>query len=137
VRSDERRKALEQPGDLLAAAISGRAPLGDRVHHRYKKGQGKVATYYPGNLRASVQRLPLRKTKDAIVGPLLAKGNATGTFGLGQADGYYAHFVEYGTVKMSAQPFVDAGVAAGGPLALRLAVNNLRQLIDRKMRGTI
>lgn len=128
----QRREALAPIGDFVAAAIAGRAPISDRPHYRYKKGQGKVATYFPGNLRRSVKRLPLRRTRDVWVGPFLDKTNAGGIYSSdAKVDGYYAHFVEYGTVRAPAQPFVDAGLATAAPIALRLAVDAMKKLIER------
>lgn len=128
----ERREALAPAGDLIAAAIAGRAPISDRPHYRYKKGQGKVATYFPGNLRRSIKRLPLRKTRDVWVGPFLDKTSAGGIYSSdSKTDGYYAHFVEYGTIRQPAQPFVDAGLATAAPIALRLAIDAMKKLIEK------
>lgn len=98
----------------LVQAAQSAAPVGNRVHIRYKKasrrsakGTGKVrARYNPGNLRRSVMVLEkLKRVKRAVlVGPNVTRGG--GTFGGARTDGYYAHFVEFGTVNNRAQPFM-------------------------------
>lgn len=90
------------------------APVGSRVHKRYKKasrrsakGSGRVlARYNPGNLRASIQVLEkLKRVKRAVlVGPNVTRGG--GTFGGARTDGYYAHFIEFGTAKMRGRAFM-------------------------------
>ncbi|MEO0132752.1 MAG: HK97-gp10 family putative phage morphogenesis protein [candidate division WOR-3 bacterium] len=128
----KRREALSPVGDLVASAIAGRAPISDRPHYRYKKGQGKVATYFPGNLRRSIKRLNFRRTKDVWVGPFLDKTNSGGIYSSDtKVDGYYAHFVEYGTTRAPAQPFVATGLATVAPIALRLAVDAMKKLIEK------
>lgn len=134
--AEKRKQALSPVADFVASAIAGRAPVSDRVHHRYRKSGKKkkgerVATYYPGNLRRSITQLYLKRSRDNWVGPLLSKGQPTGTFVGDRADGYYAHFVEYGTKWQKAQPFVDQGVIAAAPVALRTAVEILKSIIEK------
>ena len=127
----ERKQALSEAGDFLAAAIAGQAPVYHRPHYRYRKGGGRVATYEPGNLRRSIRRLPFKRSKDVWVGALLAKGSGSGYFSGSSADGYYAHFVNYGTVKQPANPFFDRGITVAAPVVLRLAIDSLKKIIEK------
>lgn len=70
-----------------------------QVHYRYKGGV-KVATYYPGNLARSIRVLDFKKSSDVFVGPKKSsKGEGTGVFKGGKVDGWYGHFLEFGSAK--------------------------------------
>lgn len=67
---------------------------------RAPKGHGKkVATYAPGNLARSIRVLPLRRLRSGvIVGPKRSgRGSGTGVFVGRRVDGFYGHFMEFGT----------------------------------------
>lgn len=105
----------------LIAAIKAAAPVSSKAHSRYSAGK-VVATYKPGNLRRSIQRLPLRRAKSAIyIGPRARGGNP---------DGYYAPFLEYGTQNMSARPFIGPAAKAALPGAARTALELLKRRIE-------
>lgn len=131
----ERNGILSEAAGPLQAAIAGRAPVGDAPHYRYStpklnnrlkapKGMGNiVATYTPGNLRSSVQILKFRRSKAVFVGPKVQRSAKT-------PDGYYAHMVNAGTIHQGAQRFVEAGVAAAGDVAQRMAINLMKRKIE-------
>lgn len=128
--------ALRRGAAPIVAAAKANAPQHDKPHRRYKGGEIE-ATYYPGNLRRSIQVLPLRKTKNAVlIGPKLAKstGGASGDFRGRRVDGYYAHFVEYGTVDQPPQPYMRPAVESAGDLALRISVKELKAEIEKAAR---
>lgn len=115
---------------ILESAVKGRTPVGEKAHSRYAarkgrkagKGSGKViATYKPGNLKKSMQRLNFRRSNAAFVGPQLKKENP---------DGYYAHMVERGTTTQAAQYFVKAAVQSAGPQTLRFATELIKRRIQ-------
>lgn len=82
----------------LVARAKQLAPVWPRAYARYKDGKA-VEIIYPGNLRESIEILPLRKTKTSvIIGPNLKDG--------GKPQGYYAHMVEFGTVKAAPEPYM-------------------------------
>lgn len=136
-------RVLKEAAGPLRAAIAGRAPQSDAPHFRYStpkiagklrapKGRGVVkATYQPGNLSKSFQVLNFRRAKYAkFVGPKIDKQG-----GGKMPDGYYAHMVNFNTANVdgSIRPgahFVEAGVAAGGGVALSLAARLMKQTID-------
>lgn len=134
----ERNAALSEAAGPLRAAIAGKAPQSDRPHKRYStpkasqkirtpRGSGKVvAVYQPGNLSRSIQTLRFRRSKAVFIGPKIDK-TRSGRL----PDGYYGHFVEFGTVQgQRAQHFVKAAVAAFGNTALHLAAEVIRRKIE-------
>ncbi len=132
----DRDRVLTEAAGPLRSAIAGRAPQSDRPHSRYStpkisgklrapKGSGVIkATYQPGNLRKSVQTLRFRRSKAVFIGPKVRRSAGQ------MPDGYYAHMVNFGTVKQTAQRFVQAGVAAAGDTSLRLAAELMKRRIE-------
>lgn len=90
-------KALTKyAAEPMLAAAKLKAPKSSKVHYRYKNGE-RIA-YRPGNLKRSIRFLPFRKTRAVFIGPTLGAAAA--------ADGYYSHFVEFGTASQPAQPYM-------------------------------
>lgn len=127
-----RTEALSPVADMVASAIASRAPVSKAVHYRYKKGQGRVAEYHPGNLKRSVQRMFFPRSRDPWVGAKLSKGSPIGVFSGSRVDGFYAHFVEYGTARMAPRPFFAPALAAVSPQALNEAVRIMKNLIEKR-----
>lgn len=125
----ERKKMLEYAAIPLVDELQRRAPVGSRVHYSYKNGS-RQAKYYPGNLRKSFRVLDLRKTSAVIVGAKLAKG-ARGNYGLGRYNAYYLHYVEFGTTRQAARPFVRPSWVAAAPHCIR-RINNAARLYAEK-----
>lgn len=91
-------KALvKHAAEPVLRSAKTKAPKSEKPHYRYKNGN-KVA-YYPGNLKRAIVFLPFKKSKSVWIGPALGKG-------IGKVDGYYAHFVEFGTRHSSAVPYM-------------------------------
>jgi HK97 gp10 family phage protein len=126
--------ALRAGAKPIVSTAKSLAPRSKEEHYRYKDGR-KVATYYPGNLRRSIRVLPLRKTKSAvIIGPKLARssgGPAEGQFSGNRVDGYYAHFVEFGSLTIPPKPYMRPAATQAGPAGLRIAVTELKKAIDK------
>ena len=132
--SNDIKADLKGPAELMVAAIKGRTPESVQKHNRYKRHGGKkrmpkgsgiiAATYKPKNLRKSIGILgKLRRTRLAlIIGARL---------GTKRNDGYYVHFVNNNVTMTNGkirtgQKFVEAGVAAAGPVALKALVSILK-----------
>lgn len=124
----EQRNILEYAAKPMVDAMQAGAPMGSEVHYRYprsrgaraRRGEGSaVAKYYPGNLRRAFRVLDLKRTSDVIVGAKLAKSGAKGTFGKGRFDAYYLHWVEFGTRKMAARPFVRPAIIKASPAVIK------------------
>jgi len=125
----ESQAAFRIAAKPLVSAIKANAPESDSEHYRYKGGK-IVATYKPGNLRRSIKTLQFRRSAAVFVGPKLDKSGSGGMFAGNKTDGYYAHWVEYGTMSQMPQPFVRPAVQTAGPAALSIAVKELKNSID-------
>lgn len=121
--SRRRKRILRTAAAPLISAARRNIPRSTKPHHRYNtskasssirapKGEGKIiATYYPGNLRRSIQRLNFRKSKDIFVGPLVSKrGKGGGTFNNDRVDGYYANQMEFGNRNHEGVAFMRKAV---------------------------
>jgi HK97 gp10 family phage protein len=110
LRTEKRKEILRDAAEPMIKAAQAKAPRNESNRPRtitLKKG-GKV-TYYPGNLSLSVQELKFRKSPSIWVGPKVKKRRKAGAqYGTSErtADAYYAGFVEFGTSRTPAQPFM-------------------------------
>lgn len=142
------RDVLQYAAQPLIESASRSAPRSTRTHYRYStpklarslrapNGKGvRIATYGPGNLSRSIRALSFRRMKRSIlVGPKLAKGSKKGKFtGNGRVDGFYAHFVEFGTKKQRANPFMKSAAAQSRSAVVRRLQTSLDRLMQRKIR---
>lgn len=125
---------LSAASAILVSAIKERAPISDKPHKRYStakvarnirapKGMGRVvATYQPGNLQESFRTLKFRRSSAVFVGPKVGGAGA---------DGYYAHWPEFGTVNQRAQGYVKSAVDASGRVTAEYAAKLLKRRIER------
>ncbi len=125
---------LSEASRILVSAVQGRVPVSDKPHSRYStakvikgirapKGMGRiVATYQPGNLKKAFRTLKFRRSEAVFVGPKL---------GAAQADGFYAHFVEFGTVQQPAQGYVKSAVGAAGRQTVEFAAKLIQRRIEK------
>lgn len=115
----DRKKLLAKSAKILQKEIRSNIKDSDEPHFRYAtpkvssklkapKGEGnKVATYYPGNLRRSIQVLRFRKSPDVFVGHRKKNGQgAKGEFKGSRVDGFYLWFLEFGTKFFAAKKYV-------------------------------
>lgn len=119
----ESQASFKEAAKPLIAAIKARAPVSDGPHSRYKDGR-IVATYRPGNLRRSIRSLTFRRSAAVFVGPKIDKT------GSGGVDGYYAHWVEFGTESQAPQPFVRPAVAETSGAVLGIMARSLKKKIE-------
>ena len=114
-----RERVLRPAAEILQRAAQANVRNATKTVKRYStgkfskrlkapKGKGNVvATYEPGNLKLAMQVLKFKRSKALFVGAKVMKRNPTGTFGKGRrADGWYAHFIEFGTRHAAARPFM-------------------------------
>lgn len=107
--ADNRQRVAELGGRYFSQIGQAAAPVSNVIHKRYStpkvtnkfrapKGRGVVtATYYPGNLGASINVMKFRRAKTKVyIGAKLSRGSKGKFSGL-RADGYYMHFTEIGT----------------------------------------
>lgn len=111
----KRRRIVRRHALIVVHAAQQRAPRSSEPHFQYFTGGVKLAKgvrtaigaglkrakYDPGNLKGSIQVLPLRKSPSAIIGPRVQRGVKEGDiFGpiSGRYNAYYAQMV-YGSAK--------------------------------------
>lgn len=135
------QSVFKEAAGPLIAAIQAKAPQSEEIHHRYStakasgkirapKGSGNiVASYMPGNVQRSFRTFTFRRSAAVFVGPKVQKGQSRGTFSGNRVDGYYAHFVEFGTQDIPATPFVRPAVDAAGAQTMRFAAELLKREI--------
>lgn len=99
-----RQKVLAAAAKPMLAAAKSAAPVSKKPHKRYANST-LAATYYPGNLRRSLQVLKFRRKKSAVFLGAKLSQVSTGIFKGRRADGYYMHMVEFGTSHSAAKPF--------------------------------
>lgn len=112
LQKKERQKYLMYAAIPFVEAAQRLAPVGVKIHYRYDGGR-RVAKYLPGNLRGAVNALRFRRSEAVFVGPKLAKGQGSGTFGGRRFDAYYAGMVEYGTRYRHKTPFMRPAFEIG------------------------
>lgn len=94
----------------LIREAKARTPVSNKkefatLHRHYTKGKGFHAfkrRHRPGQLKRSIGAIPGR-SKEAVlwVGPRTSRRYSTTA-----NDGWYGHFIEFGTVNMAPQPFM-------------------------------
>lgn len=112
------RKMLTYASLPIVQAAARKAAKSKRTHYYFKDGK-KQAKFTPGHLAKSVQVLKqLKKDQAAVyIGPYIS-GKISGTYGGARFNAYYAHFVEFGTRKQRAKPFMRPALDIGGPQAI-------------------
>jgi len=119
-----RKSILRKGAAVIRKEARQRAPKADDFVFRYKKlgsnkakkGKGSVvAAYKPGNLAKAIATLNFRKSKNSLfVGARTRNTKKIFLVGekVSQSDGYYAHFVEFGTIYSAATPFLRPALEA-------------------------
>ena len=98
---------------------------------RAKRGQGKYVIQQAGVLKKSIRRQRAKNIKNgAGVGIYIhKKGKKTGN------SPFYWHMVEYGTSKMTAQPFLRPAFHNNKDIAVDRFGDKLKQAIDKAVRS--
>lgn len=133
-KPEVRERVLRPAAEILQKAAQAKAPRASKVVNRYStskfskrirapRGKGHiVASYEPGNLKLAMQILKFKRSKALFVGAKVMKRNPNGTFGKGKrADGWYAHFIEFGTKHSAPSPFMrPAAMSSAKAVRLRI-----------------
>lgn len=115
------KKELSEAAKPLMQSIKSVAPKGGKAHARIA-GSGQRIVYKPGNLKRSYRVLNFRRSKTGVyVGVKLG----------GVVDGYYAHFVNDGTINQNAQQFVERGTNSVKTAVLSDSVNRISRLVRK------
>ena len=105
---DKRRvikEILMPSAKIVQAAAKANIPVAAKPSRRYKAGGGLTAVYYPGNLRRSIKVLPLKGSKNSLsIGAKWQPFGTKGVFRGARVDGWYAHFVEFGSPQWKRHP---------------------------------
>jgi hypothetical protein len=127
---DKRRGILVNAAYTLRDKIREKVPVSNKVVKRYSNGK-VVATYYPGNLKRSIQIFDHMRDKSSVYLGVLKNpsGQTKGEFRGSRVDGWYAHFVEYGQRK---KPYFRPTVDIDGPKVLNDVVRDIAKIIDAR-----
>lgn len=96
-------KALRAAGEPIAQAMKSHVKTSDREEGPHLKDEIKVSKV-------------MRK-----------EGNVYVLIGAGKGTGWRSHFLEFGTVKMSARPFIEPGYREAKPQALAIMADEFRK----------
>lgn len=117
------QKATASGAYVVREAAKRRAPKSDSQH---QLGRRKNEIVQPGNLRANVVMKRVtdgRMTAEYVVGVRAGSGRNPN-------DAFYGDFVEIGTVKMAAQPYIRPAFDAEKQTALDRITKVLKQEIE-------
>lgn len=117
---DSARPAAQAGAQVLYEEVVRRVPVSDQEHST----KGKKHTFQPGNLRAAIYQ--------AFVQDESGQGRATYRISWNKRKAFYGHFVEHGTSRMAARPFLRPSFDAMEQKALSAA----RAVMAEQIKGT-
>lgn len=100
------RPAAQAGAQVYYDEVRARAPVSVKVHST----KGKKQTYQPGNLRAAIYQ--------AFVEDESGETAATYRISWNKKKAFYGRFLEFGTSKMAARPFLRPGYDAARDRAI-------------------
>jgi HK97 gp10 family phage protein len=115
----EVRAALLQAALPGVNAIKAAAPVGSEAHKTFK---GRVVA--PGFLSRNIRRKALLRTSKGRSMVIIGPAN----------EAFYATFLEHGTQKMAAQPFMEAAFKSAMPAMINRFKERLARQIERASR---
>ena len=113
--TDNLRPAAQAGIQVYYDEVKRRVPVSEKVHYT----KGKKQAYAPGNLRDAIYQAYADKDSSDRKAVYRVSWNKKKAF--------YGHFVEHGTSKMAAQPFLRPGYDAARNAALQAARAKLRE----------
>lgn len=121
--SKVKRSALRKIGAAVARDAKALCPVGIEVRFATKT----VKEREPGTLRASIRYLIVKKGTgvQVIAGSKKALISRGGKSYMGR-DPFYARFVEYGTSRMSARPYLRPAMRKNHDMIMRAFTNILK-----------
>ncbi|MDR6216173.1 HK97-gp10 family putative phage morphogenesis protein [Paracidovorax wautersii] len=111
------RPAAQAGAQVFYDEVRQRAPVSDKPHST----KGKKQTFQPGNLRDRIYQAYMREQS--------GDGSARYRISWNRKDAFYARFVEFGTSRMAAQPFLRPGYDAVRDAAVLAAKETMRERI--------
>ena len=120
------RAAVNAAAQVVKKDAIARAPQSTEPH---QLGRRKDQIAQPGNLKRNiiVKRLPRQETdltQEYIVGVRSGSGRVP-------KDAFYWRFIEFGTVKLTAQPFLRPALYANQAVSIQKMADVLKRRIDK------
>lgn len=106
---DATRPAAQAGAQVLYDEVRARAPVSKKAHST----KGKKQTYQPGNLRDAIYQAFIEKESGSK--------NSKYRISWNKKEAFYARFVEFGTSKSAARPFLRPAYDAVSAKALKAA----------------
>lgn len=113
--------ALMSAGNEIAKEAKRLAPKGSVEHYIGSKAKAKGKKAEPGNLRDNIRRTKVKESKHSAEVRIGWNGHA-----------FYGQFIEFGTAKMPARPFLRPAFDAKKEKALEVFKKRLAVLIKRQ-----
>jgi len=108
------RKAAQAGAQVYYDEVRARVPVSAKPHST----KGKKQTFTPGTLRRAVYQAFVENESSA--------GQATYRVSWNKSHAFYGRFVEFGTAKMAAKPFLRPAFDAAQPRAVSAALAALQ-----------
>lgn len=105
---------MEQLGATAAATIEAAASAMKLTTGQVQATAKQVAPKRTGYMANNISVDPVKKTATSVTGTVNAKAD-------------YSSFVEFGTYKMSAQPFIRPAVSAAQSLFIKTTMDKLKE----------
>lgn len=116
------RPAAQAGAQVLYEEVRQRAPISGKPHST----KGKRQTYQPGNLRKAIYQAYADKES--------GEKNSTYRISWNKKDAFYARFVEFGTSKMAARPFLRPAYDAARAKALQAANERMQAEVKKALK---
>lgn len=117
------RPAAQAGAQVLYEEVRLRAPVSKQTHST----KGKRQTYQPGNLRSAIYQVYSKSNSNET--------KATYQVSYNQKKAFYGRFIEFGTVKSPARPFIRPSYDAKNVAALQTAKAKFLELAQKAING--
>jgi HK97 gp10 family phage protein len=105
---------MEQLGATAGATIEAAASAMKTTTGQVQAQAKQIAPKRTGFMANNILVEPVKKTAASVIGTVNAKAD-------------YSSFVEFGTYKMSAEPFIRPAVSAGQSLFIKTTMDKLKE----------
>lgn len=112
-------KLMEELGATAEATIDAAASAMKTITGQVQATAKQVAPKRTGYMANNISVEPVNKTATSVTGTVNAKAD-------------YSSFVEFGTYKMSAQPFIRPAVSAAQSLFIKTTMDKLKEVATFK-----
>jgi HK97 gp10 family phage protein len=107
-------KLMEELGATAGATIEAAASAMKTTTGQVQEKAKQIAPKRTGFMAHNILVEPVKKTATSVTGTVNAKAD-------------YSSFVEFGTYKMSAEPFIRPAVSAGQSLFIKTTMDKLKE----------